>query len=423
MSQMSINRPLAVSCAGLMAFSLWTTEVRARGFDTGLAIGVGAAIIGGLIAGSVANSGQQGKSAKTKSAKASAKSGKSKRGGESKGTADSATSDTAVLASLSAPGSKVSLPILATFKSSSLVGAVGAVAEADKILNLKQRDEERDYTAKIQQILRQFDEQNKAERAGDVTQHGIVTALEEAFRKSNLDLFESFLNENWTAERLRVMILDRVIADLPALFAGNNRGLAPMSVVQSLIERSADGVYARLFESSELLAANRSILTFLRRVYEAQGSATLPPSSNAASRASDVTDAEIRASQDLKDNADRILSQAAKQAMTRFEAAFRRDPNSYALRYRAQRVVYDCLSDHVEQITVSASGTKTSEVSEIERRAAKIALNDCAEWLVNTFGESREKVTEQKPMPIRVIWSESGPRDDPQLYGRTNRNF
>lgn len=417
------RRYLAIGCAMLMTASLLPRDTYARGFDTGLAIGVGAAIIGGLLASGNRNA-QAGVRRETRGTKSAKKSRARQNDTAARGNESSSSpSNDQVLASLAGPAGKVSLPVLATFRSSTVTGSVGTVSENDNILKLRLKDEERDYSSKMTAILQRFQTENKDRRSGDVTALAIETALDEAVRKSRLDQFESFLNENWTTDRLRVMILNRVIGELPSLFNGNNRGLAPMATLHSLIQRSAEAIYVRLFEASELLAANKSIVTFQRRVYEAQGNGAAPINVSHPGDAAAAQDTEHRLSEELRERADSILSKAAKLAISRYEAAFRLDPNSFALRYRAQRVMYDCLSEYVEEITTSASATTLAEIPEIERRAFQTALNTCNDWLVVTFGESLDKLKEQKPYPIRVIWSAGGPKDEPKLYGRTNRSL
>ena len=39
-------------------------------------------------------------------------------------------------------------------------------------------------------------------------------------------------------------------------------------------------------------------------------------------------------------------------------------------------------------------------------------------WLENQFGPEKGDLKPQKPMPMRVIWSAAGPKDDPSMYGR-----
>ena len=262
------------------------------------------------------------------------------------------------------------------------------------------KEGDRDYTAKIKAILDEFSkEQHKAndKSRGDVTAHAIEQSLETAFKEAKLETFERFLGENWSAERIRVLILDRVLADIGRLFEGNNRGNAPMADLDQLIQRSAKSVYRRIFELSELLAANRSTTLFVQRLYQTHGG---------------LVDDQLR------EVADRMITKASNTAMTRFDSVIRRDENGFALRYRAQRIVLDCLSENVENISSSQNGIAT--IGEIERKIAETANKTCVQWLENQFGKDAGKLALQQPMPLRTIWSASGPKDDPSMYGRAS---
>ncbi len=99
----------------------------------------------------------------------------------------------------------------------------------------------------------------------------MLDALTEAILQAKLERFETFIGENWSAERLRGMIIKRVTDEIGGLFEGNNRGAVSMADLNSMIKKSAREVYARLFETSELLAANRSATLFMQRLYQARG--------------------------------------------------------------------------------------------------------------------------------------------------------
>ena len=119
---------------------------------------------------------------------------------------------------------------------------------------------------------------------------------------------------------------------------------------------------------------------------------------------------------DLRESADTMITKASLGAIGRYESAMRRDPHGYALRYRAQRIVFDCLSENVERMT--SSETKIKTVGEIERKIADTGVAVCSDWLENQFGSEKGELKPQKPMPMRVIWSAAGPKDDPSMYGR-----
>ncbi|HEY4406204.1 MAG TPA: hypothetical protein VGN55_16270 [Xanthobacteraceae bacterium] len=307
-----------------------------------------------------------------------------------------------VLASLGAPPSSVQTSVLKSVVSSGLLGVVGSTQDLAKVGQTSSKDDDRDWTGRIQRIVDRFkrEQDKRITTPGDVTEHAIEQALDAAFKSAKLDTFESFLGENWSAERLRVRILDRVAADLPHLFDGNNRGNAPMQDLNNLIQRAAESVYRRIFEVSELLAANRSSTLFAQRLYQTHGG---------------LVDDQLR------ELADGMIIKASNAAIGRFEGAMRRDDNGFALRYRAQRIVFDCLSENVERITSSETGIAT--VGEIKQKIEKTATTECASWLENQFGTQARGLNPQIPMPLRVIWSASGPKDDPSMYSRARGTF
>jgi hypothetical protein len=199
---------------------------------------------------------------------------------------------------------------------------------------------------------------------------------------------------------LRVKVLDLVLAEADRLLVGNNLGVAPMKQLEDLIGRAAQTTYQGVFEVSELLAANRSSALFMQRLYQTHG---------------DLVDARLR------EVAGAAMARASKEAIGKFEAALRQDQDGYALRYRAQRIVFDCLSENVERISSSETGIVTA--GEIEQRISNTVRNECVAWLENQFGSNVRSVEPQKPMPLRVVWSANGPKDDPSMYGRATDGF
>jgi hypothetical protein len=281
------------------------------------------------------------------------------------------------------------------------VGSVKDIAvEPGKTAAVKEG--ERDWVAKVTEIIdkitnHQNDDAKKNRQivatAGDITQHAIEQSLETAFKHASLDTFERFASENWTTERLRVKVLDIVYADLDHLLLGTNRGNVPMQQLNELIQRAAEKTYARIFELSELLAANRESAQFVQNLYQTHGS---------------LVDDQLR------EGAEPMIFEAAKAAIAPFEVAIRQNPNAYALRYRAERIVYDCLSENVERISSSENGIAAA--GEIKQKISATAVNTCAAWLDRQFGTQAGALLPQKPMPLRVVWSDTGPKDDPSMY-------
>jgi len=255
---------------------------------------------------------------------------------------------------------------------------------------------ERDWLKALDEIMRKLKksrEENVA-TAGDVSQHAIEQSLDAAMKKIRLDRFESFLGENFTNETLRWMVLDIVSSEIETLFNGNSRGYARMQDVDSLIQNAAKAVYARIFELSELMAANRGSALFVQRLYQTHGGVP----------------------NELRDRVNEVLTRSAVGAAAKFESALRQSEDGYALRYRAERIVYDCLSDNVEKI--SSSQTSIAEKGEVEQRIRETIDKKCVAWVENQFGTDQKALKPQQPVPLRVVWTATGPKDDPSMYGQ-----
>ncbi|MGA8610970.1 MAG: hypothetical protein WB760_04515 [Xanthobacteraceae bacterium] len=319
-------------------------------------------------------------------------------GGEDSDSRSNKARDDDVLASLAPPSTQVENEVLKSVSVSSALHEITTTKDVSTLGKSAVKDDERDWTGKVQEVIDKFkDNQDKSvSTAGDVTQHAIEQSLDAALSKARLNTFESFLGENWTADRLRVKVLERVLADLSHLFNGNSRGYAPMQQLDTLIQHAAEVTYRRIFELSELLAANRSEAIFVQRLYQDQGA---------------------RVDDKLREDIDGMLGSAAGAALGKYEVAFRRNEIGYALRYRAERIVFDCLSENVTKISSSETGMATS--GEIRQRIADTAQTECVSWLGHQFGADTRAISIQKPMPLRVVWSVDGPKDDPSMYGQT----
>jgi hypothetical protein len=280
------------------------------------------------------------------------------------------------------------------------VGDLGTTKDVTAVGKAISKAEDRDWTGGIQDIVDTFQKESKKDSRvttpGDVTEHAIEQSLDSAIKNAKLDVFESFVGENWTNEHLRVLVLKRIKPELGTMFNGNNRGYAPMQEVDHLIQQAAKTTYRRIFEVSEFMAANRGSGLFMQRLYQAQGN---------------LVDARLR------EVADDMITRAANGAVAKYETVLRQDENGYALRYRAQRIVFDCLSENVERISSSETGMVTS--GELEQKIDDAAKNECAAWLQTQFGTDSRGLKPQNPVPLRVVWSATGPKDDASMYGRT----
>ena len=281
--------------------------------------------------------------------------------------------------------------------------SAGASGDADQIGEDEKAEANRDYPSRVDDLIARIKQAHSAQhstRKLDVTEHAILESLETSIREANLVKFETFLGENWSAERLRIMILDRAQNEIGTLFEGADRDEATMSNIDHIIRKAADNVYARLFEMSEMLAANWSSALFVQRLYQTHG---------------DFLDDEVRKT------ADQSLSDASASGVAPLEPLLQGNPNSFALRYRAERIIYDCLSDNVEAISSIDSGVATWR--EIIKSVADVAQHQCSKWLSAQLIGADGKIRSQDPMPRRAMWSAEGPMDDPSMYERATDHF
>lgn len=303
------------------------------------------------------------------------------------------------LASLAPPPTQQQQAILKSMFASQSLGAVG---EWDDLAQIGKADQEaeRDYTGMVEKLIEDIKRRQtsgNAAKEGDITEHAILESLDASIREANLQKFETFLGENWSPERLRVMILERVNNEIGTLFEGTNHGAVTMSDLDQMIKKAGRNVYSRLFETSELLASNRGSTLFVQRLYQTHG---------------DLVNGDVR------ESAEQLLSEASTAGVAPLEPLLRRDPNAFALRYRAQRIIFDCLSDNVEAISSSESGMATS--AEIAKRVLDVDHDQCAKWVAAQLIGPDGKLKAQDPMPLRVIWTAEGPKDDPSMYGRAS---
>ena len=350
-------------------------------------------IIGGVIGGQSRGYGRQREVYRSQ--------GRAPRGrdGEPRGGVTPAE-ETRALASLAPPSSKTQLAMLKSIFPAAALGAVGSLDDLREVGRTDQKDSDRDYAESLRTFITRFETEQKNQKSnseGDVTLNAVERSVDKAIVDAKLKRFETFAGENWSAERLRVQVLSRATTEVATLFKGNNRGTVRMADLEGIISASAQSVARRLFETSELVAANSGSALFVKRLYQTHG---------------DIVYTEHR------DGIEKLLSRASASAISNLESAFRRDESGYALRYRAQRIVYDCLSANLSQITSSENGLASPE--EVEQRVADTASQICAQWLTTQFMGADGKLKPQEPVPLRVIWSAIGPQDDPSMYTRAS---
>lgn len=310
----------------------------------------------------------------------------------------SSDNSTRELAKLAPPSARDQMALLKNVNASDLLGAVGSSDDQDTSSNVATADAERDYTTMVEQLMQTLKQKiGDSDHQGDVTETAVMDALTEAILQAKLARFETFIGENWSAERLRSLIIKRVSDEMGGLFEGNNRGAVSMADLDMMIKKAAREVYGRLFETSELLASNRSATLFVQRLYQARG---------------DLVKGDVR------EDTEELLLKASSDGVSHFQDKFARADHPYTLIYRAKRIIFDCLSDNVELIT--ASGAGMASTAEIEKRLLNADKNQCQKWVSNQMMGPDGGLKQQEPLPLRVIWTSEGPKDDPSMYGHAS---
>jgi hypothetical protein len=316
----------------------------------------------------------------------------------SSSSSSSSDDSTRELARLAPPSTRDQMALLKNVNASDSLGAVGSSDDQDASGSTTSDDADRDYTTMVDQLMQTLKQRlGDSDHQGDVTETAVMDALTEAILQAKLEKFETFIGENWSAERLRGMIIKRVSDDIGGLFEGNNRGAVTMADLDMMIKKAARDVYARLFETSELLASNRSATLFVQRLYQARG---------------DLVKGDVR------EDTEELLLKASADGISHFQGQFSRADHPYTLIYRAQRIIFDCLSDNVESIT--ASGAGIASTTEIEKRLLSADQAECQKWVSNQMVGPDGSLKQQDPLPLRVIWTSAGPKDDPSMYGHAS---
>jgi hypothetical protein len=310
------------------------------------------------------------------------------RGGGDKEDSDSSGNSARndkVLASLGAPPSNVQVAIFKAVIIPPTLGAIGTkeVMEVGKVAS---KDGDRDWTCMVSELAKSY------EKGGDVTARKVEEALDGAIKGEKLDTFESFGGENWTDDNLRAKILNRVTSELHivhsrkdlcgAAESADNLGNKPMDELKTVIQKAAQTTYRQIFDVSEMLAANRGLARFVQRLYQIHGS--LPNDASAQ----------------VRQNADEMIVNEAKGALERFEGSVRPDKDGYgyALHYRAERILYDCLSENVIKMSGKTVGAIRKDIRETSK-------SDCVPWVAKEFASG-----EHAPKPVSFIWSADASR-------------
>jgi hypothetical protein len=178
-----------------------------------------------------------------------------------------------------------------------------------------------------------------------------------------------------------------------------------MDAIEPVIQRAAAAIYRRIFETSELLATNRAANQFIQNLYQKTGG-------QVDERAREIADSLVR--------------RGSTAMLARYDGLLNSDfDNNYAYHYRAHRIVYDCLSKGIAEVTKTDQKEATAEVIDLNIRRLVDKGKTCDVWLANQFGAPGPgaKVKPQSPVPMRTVWAEGGPETDSSMFTRSQNRL
>ena len=302
----------------------------------------------------------------------------------------------------------------AVFKGIIVSKGLSSVGVEDSIDTARQdmdREKARDYSSAIEQILATIrDAMASTARngiatlsQGDVTKHALDQAVTQTYQDARLATFEQFLGEQWTNERLRVAIVMLANTKMPELLDGNNFKRVEMKTLSEIIDKAGRDVYKRTLEMSELIAMNQATGRFMRVMFETHGSVQ--------------TDDQSVVMED-------ILHAGSTEAFKDYVERFQRSDLGVVMRYRAERVLMDCLTANVDKL-VEGDSKKLSKQTAIAK-IKELANGECRNWIVKAIGEPKPGTAQEdekilQPLPVRAVWVDGEAKTDASMFGRASR--
>lgn len=350
-------RTLAIAACSALAVSSVITANEAhaqkRGVGTAIGIGIGAAVIGGVIAGALSN---PGKAAPQKHSGGGGGGGKKKKStaeddtpAESKKSAETKAQERKDAA---ANFAKLQEELVAADRARRLERQRNVdLATKDFIFCLEWLHDQLRKTkdGKITDCPADVGFQIERERnnrgvhnvraaqgvnVNQVSDGDIKKEVEGAYDSARLGEFERLPGEMWTRDRLMVSIIDRSARQLSPYFRGVGVRGASTADLQKIFAASAQAVRARAFETTEIVGVSYSFDRFITTIFEN----------------SDRADENL-STVGADGHYERLVSQAINVPRSRFISDDLAQTGNKAgmaqqfhYRFRARRAVYDCLS-------------------------------------------------------------------------------
>lgn len=203
-----------------------------------------------------------------------------------------------------------------------------------------------------------------------ITEVDIRQSLDAAYLTNKLVAFDAFSAELWTRERLLVQVLREAMHRIEPYFDGIGAKGPTRADIETVLNQAAGAVYTRAFEVNELLGLAQSFDRFSRTIYERTDEADLQLASSAQKFVAAEDHFESFVSRELEVNRRKqaeAIQQALMQTSPDEQTVEKVDmvDHEFIVRYRARRVLFDCLdrgyaeivdpADHASGQTTDAS--------------------------------------------------------------------
>jgi hypothetical protein len=247
-----------------------------------------------------------------------------------------------------------------------------------------------------------------------VTEGEIRRSVEDAYKVARLHEFERMAGEVWTRDRLTVRVLDHSRKELAEYFRGVGVKGASMDDLRQVFERSAKHVYAHALQVSEMIGVSHSFDRFIRTIFE---------HSDQVEESLSTIGADGRYERIVED----LVNRVPRQTFVSESQALATDPlgleRQFLFRFRARRVLYDCMSARYSELAAGGSAGQPIQIStrrdapadtaqpaaagakpDMWKRMSELVGNNCREPLGSILAEAKDG--RMQPRPAR--WDSSG---------------
>ena len=126
--------------------------------------------------------------------------------------------------------------------------------------------------------------------------------------------------------------------------------------------------------------------------------------------------------ENLRAGVEEMLLGANRLAFADYEERFVRSEYGVILRYRAERILNDCLTSNIEDIVKKDAQQRLKKQTMIER-VEELSAGKCRDWVVSALGKADSKEDEEalEPLPVRAVWTGPGKaKTDVSMFVRVN---